>query len=91
LYYSIGSTLVQSAGHSWNVSLRYMEINRLGEPNPGHTLTPTLQELLDVQLSHDIMTRFGRFYAELGYSCVDDKESSTSSSDVTGPLQWSSQ
>jgi len=91
LYYSIGSTLVQSAGHSWNVSLRYMEINRLGEPNPGHTLTPTLQELLDVQLSHDRMTRFGRFYAGLGYSRVDDKESSTSSSDVTGPLQWSSQ
>jgi hypothetical protein len=93
LSYSIGSTLVQSAGHFWNVSLRYMEINRLGEPNPGHTLTltPTPQELLDVQLSHDRMTRFGRFYAGLGYSCVDDKESSTSSSDVTGLLQWCSQ
>ena len=30
LSYSIGSTLIQSAGHSWNLSLRYMEINRLG-------------------------------------------------------------
>ena len=91
LSYSLGSTLVQSAGHSWNVSLRYMEINRLGAPNPRHTLTPTPQELLDAQLSHDRMTRFGRFYAGFGYSRVDDKESSTSSSDVTAFLQWSSQ
>jgi len=91
LSYSLGSTLVQSAGHSWNVSLRYMEINRVGVPNSRHTLTPTPQELLDAQLSHDRMTRFGRFYAGLGYSRVDDKESSTSSSDVTAFLQWSSQ
>jgi len=91
LAYSIGSTLVQSAGHTWNMSLRYMEINRLGSPDPWHTLTPTPQELIDVQISHDRMTRFGRFYAGLGYSRVDDKESSTSSSDVTGPRQWSSQ
>ncbi len=91
LSYSIGSTLVQSAGHSWNISLRYMEINRVGEPNPLHTLTPTRQDFLDVQLSHDRMTRFGRFYAGLGFSSFDDKESSTSTEDVTGFLQWSSQ
>jgi hypothetical protein len=68
-----------------------MEINRLGGPNSRHTLTPTPQELLDVQLSHHRMTRFGRFYAGLGFSRVDDKESSTSSSDVNAFLQWSSQ
>jgi len=90
LSYSIGSTLIQSDGHSWNFSLRYMEINRLGEPNPRHTLTPTPQELLDIQISHDRQTRFGRFYAGLGYSRLDDEASSSSSSDVTGFIQWSS-
>jgi hypothetical protein len=91
LSYSLGSTLVQSAGHSFNVSLRYMEINRLGGPNPRHTLTPTPQEIIDVQISHDRMTRFGRFYAGIGYSRVDDAVSSTATSDATGFIQWSSQ
>jgi len=90
LSYSLGSTLIQSDGHSWNFSLRYMEINRLGEPNPRHTLTPTPQKLLDVQISHDRQTRFGRFYAGLGYSQLDDQASGGSSSDLTGFIQWSS-
>ena len=90
LSYSLGSTLVQSAGHSWNVSLRHMEINRLGTPNPQHTLTPTPQEFIDVQVSHDRMTRIGRFYAGVGYSRLDDQASSVSTSDVTGFIQWSS-
>ena len=91
LSYSLGSTLVQSAGHSWNVSLRFMEINRLGGPNSRHTLTPTPQDLIDLQISHDRMTRFGRFHSGLGYSRLDDDVSSTSNSDVTGFIQWSSQ
>jgi len=91
LSYSMGSTLVQSAGHSWGVSLRYMKINRIGEPNPKHTLSPTPQELIDVQISHERHTRFGRFHAGLGFSQLDDQLSNTSSSDMTGFIQWSSQ
>ena len=91
LSYSIGSTLIQSAGHSWNLSLRYMEINRLGAPDPRHSLTPTPQELTDLQISHERHTKFGRFYAGLGYSRLDDEVSGTSTSDVTGFIQWSSQ
>ena len=90
LSYSIGSTLVQSAGHTWNVSLRYMELNREGLPNTRHTLTPTPQDLLDIQLTHERETRFGRFYAGIGYGTLDDKVSGTSESDVTGFIQWSS-
>ena len=91
LSYSIGSTLVQSAGHSWSISLRYMEINRLGAPDLRHTLTPTPQELTDLQVSHERHTTYGRFYAGLGYSRLDDTLSNTSSSDVTGFIRWSSQ
>ena len=91
LSYSIGSTLVQSAGHSWNISLRHMEINRIGAPDIQHSLTPTPQELTDLQVTHERHTRFGRFHVGLGYSRLKDKVSTTSSSDVTGFVQWSSQ
>jgi len=91
LSYSIGSTLVQSAGHSWHISLRYMEINRIGVPNARHTLSPTPQELTDLQISHERHTKFGRFYAGIGFAQLEDQASSTSTSDVTGFIQWSSQ
>jgi len=90
LAYSLGSTLVQSAGHLWSISLRYMEINRDGAPQPGHTLTPTTQDLTDLQISHEREMRFGRVYAGLGYSRLEDKVSGIDDSDVTAFLQWSS-
>jgi len=90
LSYSIGSTLVQSAGHSWDFSLRYMKINRIGIPSSRHTLSPTPQELTDVQISHERHTRFGRFHAGIGFSQLDDEASSTSNSEFTGFIQWSS-
>jgi len=90
LSYSIGSTLVQSAGHLWSISLRYMEINREGEPATRHTLTPTQQDLTDLQVSHERYTRFGRFYAGIGYSELDDKATDNTDSDVTAFIQWSS-
>ncbi len=91
LSYSIGSTLVQSTGHSWNVSLRYMEINRVGNPDPRHTLSATPQDLVDVQISHQRYLPIGVIHAGIGYSKLDDELSGESSSDVTGFLRWSSQ
>jgi hypothetical protein len=90
LSYSIGSTLVQSAGPVWNASLRYMEINREGSPNSRHTLTPTRQDMYDLQISHERLTHYGRFHAGLGYSCTDDQATGISNSDVSGFIQWSS-
>jgi hypothetical protein len=87
--YSFGSTLVQSAGHTWNVILRYMEINREGPPSSRHTLSPTPQDRIDIQVSHDRTTRYGRFYVGIGYNFLDDKASGTDSSDVTGFIRWS--
>lgn len=90
LSYSIGSTLVQSAAHSWNVSLRYMEINRIGTPNLRHTLSATPQEILDLQISYDRLTPVGRLYAGIGYSRLDDSLTGASDSDVSGFIRWSS-
>ncbi len=91
LSFSLGSTLVQSAGHTWNLSLRHMEINRIGSPDPNHTLSATPQELMDIQISHERFTVFGRFYAGIGYSQLDDELTGLKSSDVSGFVRWSSQ
>ena len=90
LSYSLGSTLVQSAGHTWNVSLRYMEINRAGSPNERHTLSPTPQEIADVQISHSRETRFGRFDLGLGYASIDDELTGVSDKQTSVFLRWSS-
>jgi hypothetical protein len=64
LSYSIGSTLVQSRGHRWNLLLRYMEINQAGVQGP-HTISAKSQELSDIQLTHNRLTSIGRFYFDL--------------------------
>ena len=91
LSFSLGSTLVQSAGHTWNLSLRHMEINRKGSPDSRHTLSATPQELIDIQLSYDRLTGFGRIYAGVGYSRLDDELSGLTTSEASGFLRWSLQ
>jgi hypothetical protein len=90
LSYSLGSTLVQSAGHSWNLSLRQMEINRIGSPDMRHTLSATPQELIDIQISYERLTAFGRIYAGIGYSQLDDELSGLQMSETGGFVRWSS-
>jgi len=89
LSFSLGSTLVQSAGHTWNLSLRHMEINRIGSPDSRHTLSATPQELIDMQLSYERLTAFGRIYAGVGYSRLDDELSGLTTSDTSGFIRWS--
>jgi hypothetical protein len=89
LSFSLGSTLVQSAGHTWNLSLRHMEINRVGVPDTHHTLSATPQDFMDIQISYERLTAFGRFYAGIGYSRLDDEVSGLTSSESSGFLRWS--
>ena len=89
LSFSLGSTLVQSAGHTWNLSLRHMEINR--SPDSRHTLSATPQELTDIQISYERLFTVGRIYAGIGYSRLDDELTGLKSSEVSGFLRWSSQ
>lgn len=87
LFYLLDSTLVQSAGHSWNMSLRYMEINPAGAPSTTHSLSATPQELADLQLTHRRTTGIGRFHFGLGLSNLDEEITGDSSSDVTAFVQ----
>lgn len=90
LSYSFGSTLVQSAGHSWNISLRYMEINRIGAKIGRHTLSFVPVRIMDLQLSHQRSTPVGQFRFGVGISDVDAPVSEHVASNATAFLQWSS-
>jgi hypothetical protein len=88
--YSLGSTLVQSVGHTWSVSLRYMNIKRDGSFDPRHSLSATPKDRVDIQISHSRTTRLGRFHLGVGYEYVDDIAFVTDTSNFTGFVRWSS-
>ena len=87
--YSVGSTLVDFRGHTWSVSLRYMQINLVGSPDPNHSLSATPQDRADIQLSHVRSTSFGRVHIGIGYSYLDDEATGADNSDITGFIRWS--
>jgi hypothetical protein len=89
--YSIGTTLVQSGGQAWNLSVRLMEINRLGEADARHSLSGAPLDISDVQLSYETMTRFGRIHAGLAYSRSDELATGTDTSESGVFLRWSNQ
>ena len=88
LSYSLGSTLVQSSGHSWDVSLRRMKINREGSSRAGHTISPVPLKVADIQISHHRRTSIGSFSVGVGF---ERRElGAETSSDLGGFLRWSS-
>jgi len=90
LSYSLGSTLVQSGGHSWNILLRYMELNRIGDPNPDHTLSSTPSTVADLHVSYRRQTRNGFFQFGVGLSDVDGQVAEEIDNDFGAYIQWSS-
>jgi hypothetical protein len=90
LSYSIGSTLVADSGNTWNVLLRHIDINRNGEPDFTHSLSPTPQQYADIQLSHERRLRFGRIRVGLTYSRLKDEVMATDNNEFGGFLRWSS-
>ena len=89
LSYSLGSTLVQSDGHSWNILVRQMEINRVGSPNPRHTLSATPLDVSDVLVNHERVTELGTMRVGVGYARSKGLDGVTTG-DGTAFIQWSS-
>jgi hypothetical protein len=81
---------VQAEGHSWNATLRYVEINRVGVPDDRHSLSPTPQRLADVLLTHRRETGFGLLDFGLGYQHLDDELSGNTDGDVEAFVRWTS-
>ncbi|MCG8369868.1 MAG: capsule assembly Wzi family protein, partial [Proteobacteria bacterium] len=90
LMYSLGSTLVGENGSTWDISLRSIEINRTGTPDPRHSLSRTPVDRIDALITHERTVRFGRIRAGIGFVRVDDSLSDGSTTDVTGFIRWSS-
>lgn len=90
LSYSFGSTLVQSAGHSWSILMRYLEINREGAPGARHTLAATPQTRYDLQLRHEREFAGGNLHFGIGFRHSDDDLLNSTERDVTGFVGWSS-
>lgn len=90
LSYSAGTTLVQSAGHVWNISLRHMELNRQGSTQPNHSVAPTALDLTDIQVTYERQSRFGRFTFGAGYADIDDRVNGITTSDTSLFFQWQS-
>jgi hypothetical protein len=69
-----------------------MQINTVsfnGNPDPNHSLSPTPQDRVDIQLSHVRSTPLGRFHIGAGYSYLDDAETGVDDSEITGFISWS--
>ena len=89
--FSIGSTLVQSGGQAWNIALRHMEINRLGDANARHSLSSTPLDVTDLQISYETATRFGQIHAGVAYSLSEDSATGSDSSEFGAFVRWSNQ
>ena len=70
--YTIGSTLTGPDDRVWNLSTRRMEINRVGAPDPQHTLSPTPQTITDLSASHSRRVGLGTLTAGLGVRQLRD-------------------
>lgn len=89
--YSIGSTLVQSGGQAWWISVRHMEINRLGEADVPHSLSATPLEITDVHIAYETLTRFGRLTVGLDYRQSEDPVAADDASETGAFVRWSNQ
>lgn len=90
LSYSIGSTLVQSAGQSWGLRLRYVELNRIGNPSVTHSLASTPSDGIDLQLSHRRNWGGGTLDIGVGWEHYGEAPSEIDGGGVNAFLRWSS-
>ena len=87
---SLGGTLVDTAQYSWSFVLRSVELNRDGAPDPRHSITPTSQDLVNVEFSHTRRFWGGSLQLGLGYDHLDDEMSGETSDDFRAFAQWQS-
>ena len=90
--YSLGSTLVQDEGQTWNLTLRYMQINmikRQGNPDRNHSLSPTPQDRADIQLTHDRSTSIRANSSRDWLQPLDDEATGSKTSDLSAFVSWS--
>ena len=87
---SAGLIVVDADDTQWRGLVRFGDLNRGGALDARHSLTPTPQDILSVDLSHSRVFSFGVIDVGAGYEQIDDIASGNSSSDSRLYLQWRS-
>ena len=87
---SAGAVLVDREDTQWRGRLRVGELNRGGSPDPFHSLTPTPQDIVSIDLAHSRVFSFGAVEIGAGYEELDDGASGETFSDGRFYLQWRS-
>ena len=87
---SAGLILVDTDDMQWRGLVRFGDLNRDGAPDARHSLTPTPQDIISLDLSHSRVFSFGVIDLGAGYEQIDDAVSGISSSDGRLYLQWRS-
>ena len=87
---SAGLTLLNDQDSNWSFLVRYAELNRIGDPDPNHSLTPTAQNVTSIDLTHSRSIKYGLIDFGLGFAHTDDRVSSASTTETRAFLQWRS-
>jgi hypothetical protein len=87
---SVGWLMVDADDSQWRALVRFGDLNRGGGPDPGHSLTPTPQDLVSLDFSHSRVFPFGVIDVGAGFEQIDDMATGSSSADGRLYLQWRS-
>ncbi|MEM1176429.1 MAG: capsule assembly Wzi family protein, partial [Pseudomonadota bacterium] len=87
---SLGWVMVDQDETQWRALARFGDLNRGGAPDDVHTLTPTPQEIVSIDIAHTRAFEFGAIEIGLGFESIDDAVSGSSTSDGRVYVQWRS-
>ncbi len=75
-------------GNHLNLLLRHIELNRGGAPDRSNTITPTPQNLMNLELTYVRFSRFGRLEFGAGFDHLEDKVTDETDREVRGFFKW---
>ncbi|MEQ8205414.1 MAG: capsule assembly Wzi family protein [Woeseia sp.] len=90
LTYSLGTTLLQSTDRSWDATIRYSEINRLGANSAMHSISATGIEQFDLFIRHNRQISSGEISLGLGWLQRIESTDQRRENDLQAFLQWQS-
>ncbi|MGH8222809.1 MAG: hypothetical protein ACREQZ_07530, partial [Woeseiaceae bacterium] len=87
---TLGLVLIDDHGNSWQGYARSGELNRGGAADAANSLTPLPQDVLNVEVVHNRLFRYGRLEFGVGYDRFDGTAVAPSSNAARGFIQWRS-
>ena len=85
---TLGVVAVNDNGREWQGAIKYAELNRGGAPDPRNTLAATPKKLVNIEVKHRRVTRWGRFDFGAGVERVEDEISGSTNNDARAFVRW---